>query len=110
METALIYAALFIISLGYNALVGRLERKNKLGGIKAILVFGGCTYTITGSALLVGRDAALIVGGAFFFALIPMVAGEVWRHLDEIEEVARFWEGVEREVRQRLSGKGQENE
>lgn len=109
METALIYATLFIISIGYNWLVGRLERKNKLGGIKAILVFGGVTYTLTLSSILIGRDAALIVGGAFFFALAPMVAGEVARHLKEDDEFAKFWEERAQEFRQKL-GRTNENE
>jgi hypothetical protein len=109
METAFIYTALFCISLVYNAIVGHLEKKNKLGGIKALLVYGGVTYTLTLSAFLVGRDAALLVGGAFFFALIPMVAGEVIRHLKEDDEFAKFWEERAREFRQKL-GRGQENE
>lgn len=109
METALIYATLFTMSLGYNALVGHLERKNKLGGRKAILVLGGCTYTLSLSAWLVGRDAALIIGGAFFFALIPMVSGEVIRHLKVEDEFATLWEGLAQEFRQRL-GKADEND
>jgi hypothetical protein len=109
METALVYAALFITSLGYNAIVAHLEQKNKLGGIKSILVLGGCTYTLTLLAFLVGRDVALVIGGGFFFALIPMVWGEVTRHLNEDDEMATFWEGIAKEFRQRLGG-GQEHE
>jgi hypothetical protein len=90
----LIYATLFCISLWYNKKVAWLEDKGHLDGIKALLVVGGIAYTLFLSVPIVGFEDTLLLGGSFFFALAPMVWGEVSRFIKNREDAVKIFESA----------------
>lgn len=75
-----VYGALLIFGIAYNALYDWLERSGYAEGYLAFVVGCGCLVVIGGIALI-APQAALITLGAFIFAGTPMIVGSWWRHV-----------------------------
>lgn len=84
-QIGLVMAALFILSIGYNWLLGKAVKAAE--NYTAVMVVGGCAYTLIGSgfaigwtACLPGHVAVLITVGCFAASGIPMVLGSLYRN------------------------------
>ncbi len=93
-QIGITYFVLFLIGLFYNRLVTWLDKKGMLDALKALLVVGGCAYTIVLSAPLIGLENAALVGGAFLFALLPVTIGDLFRYLSARQEANDVWREI----------------
>jgi hypothetical protein len=93
-KMVLIYGLLAGVSVWFDRRVGRLEDSQQLDGIKSLLVVIGVSYTLIFSTPLIGLQNTFLLAGSFFFALAPMVWGEVARNLKSrgrvIEDTKNF--------------------
>jgi predicted tellurium resistance membrane protein TerC len=83
MEKGVVLAAVFVglfgFGVGYNVLIAWMEREGYDRGYTAFLVVAGVVATLSGSALVIGLEAALIVGLCFTASGLPMIAGSMLR-------------------------------
>ena len=81
---ALIYLALVLFGVGYNALVAWMERKKLVEGYMSDVVAVGVALTILPFALLPGEyrawQVALMIAGGFVASGLPMMIGSRIRH------------------------------
>jgi hypothetical protein len=84
-ETKLIITlvVLHILSWGYNALIGWLERQGYHDGFVSLFVVGGVAYTVAITTWIIGVDIALILLAAFSASGFPMVVGSIARHIQQ---------------------------
>jgi hypothetical protein len=104
LETELIVTliGLHVLSWGYDALIGWLERRGYHDGYVSFFVVIGVTYTILATTWLIGIDAVLTLLLAFVASGSPMVLGSIARHLTERKRE----EDQLRDHARRLNGKG----
>jgi hypothetical protein len=72
---------LHLLSWGYNALIGWLERQGYHEGFVSLFVVGGVAYTVAIATWIIGIDIALILLAAFTASGLPMVVGSIARHI-----------------------------
>jgi len=74
----IVYLSLILLSIGYNQLIGWLEKHGYAEGYTVDLVIGGVAFTLAGIAVI-SVDAALITMGGFVCSGLPMIIGARWR-------------------------------
>lgn len=77
---SLVLSGLFLFGIGYNWLIGYLERKRLIEGFVALAVVGGTLVTLAGVAVLDPQAAALSLA-AFVASGLPMLLGSVVRYI-----------------------------
>lgn len=88
-------SALTTFGIGYNTLVGWLERKAPGHGYTAFLVVGGVLVTLAGATFIIGWQAVLLVGLCFVASGLPMIAGSIWRYIRrQMSERERIFDGA----------------
>lgn len=75
---------MIIFGIGYNKLVGWVERKRYMEGFTAIWVVGGVAMTLFGM-LLVDPVAAVLMTILFVASGTPMIAGSILRYVQRRE-------------------------
>lgn len=76
----MVLLANFIFGVGYNLLIGWLERKRYLEGYASLAVAGGVLATI-GLTAFISWTYALLALGSFFCSGLPMVIGSIGRYM-----------------------------
>jgi len=78
-----VFLGLLLFGIIYNGFVTWLEEHGHDRGYTAILVVGGTLVTLTGSGILIGwRDIGTVLL-CFAASGAPMVAGSIWRHVQQ---------------------------
>lgn len=84
-QIGLVMAALFILSIGYNWIIGMATRAAE--NYTAVMVIGGCGYTLIGCGFAIGWKscvpgyaAVLVSLGCFAASGIPMALGSFHRN------------------------------
>lgn len=83
-----VFWALILFGVGYNALVGWLERRKYAEGYMSLIVAAGVVVTLVGIAIL-SIEAALYALGAFAASGTPMILGSIIRHVRARERAQR---------------------
>jgi len=79
-------AGLFLFGLGYDQLVSWMERRGYERGITALLVVFGTLMTLLPILVIWGIKAFFRTFSLFVASGTPMIAGSLWRYLDERDE------------------------
>ena len=72
---------LFMGGIAYNVLISHMERQGYIEGYVALFVAGGVLFTLLGVALIQWQAAVLCLI-AFCCSGLPMLAGSVWRYMN----------------------------
>jgi hypothetical protein len=82
-ETKLIITLviLHLVSWGYDALIGWLERRGYHEGYVSLFVVIGVAYTLLAGLWLVDLRTTLTLLAAFAASGLPMVSGSIVRHI-----------------------------
>lgn len=75
-----VFLALVLFGVGYNALIGYLERRHYIDGFTSLAVALGALITLTGVAIL-SWQAALIAMACFTASGLPMIVGSIVRYI-----------------------------
>ncbi len=80
-----LYMVLLLFGIGFNLLTAWAERKGYLKGYTSLFVVMGVIVTV-GVMAVISLAFALITLGAFVFSGLPMIVGDMWRHMREREQ------------------------
>ncbi len=75
-----VLVGLLVLGIGYNGLVGHLERTGMARGYTAFLVVAGVLFTLLGVGLATSVETAAIVLACFGASGLPMIIGSMRRH------------------------------
>lgn len=81
-----VLGTLFGFGIAYNYFVSRLNRRGWSEGYTAMLVVVGVSITVIGSIAMIGMTNALYMLAAFVASGLPMIAGDVLRHVRKREK------------------------
>ena len=81
---AVVYLALVLFGIAYNAFTAWMERRGYLHGYVSLAVAFGVLVTV-GATVLISPLFSLLTVGAFVASGTPMIVGSVWRHVRDRE-------------------------
>jgi predicted tellurium resistance membrane protein TerC len=81
---AALYLGLLLFGIGFNALTAWAERNGYMKGYTSLFVVVGVGVTVAATAVI-NIAFALFTAVAFVASGLPMIAGSIWRHMQERE-------------------------
>jgi len=84
-----VYIGAVLFGVIYNALIAWAGRNGHGEGLVSLFVAGGVGVTLILSAFVVGWLDALLVAGMFAASGLPMIAGSIWRYVENLRQAVR---------------------
>jgi len=84
-----VYIGALALGIVYNSFVAWMHANGHGDGLVSLLVAGGVGLTLLLAIPLIGVTNTLLVAGLFMASGLPMIAGSIWRYINNLRDAIR---------------------